>query len=189
MKKLKLLNSFLLIACLSLAGCSGTHRFYKGDQLRPEQVAHLTNKGDKHLRLLAVDGKYGPHGKIFGFSSRWDNFFDVEILPGKYDLTLLLFSYVSKCTVRAEPVSMELKVEPGETYYFVARVDVIQATYKVEIVNGTKRSTVLTEGPFSTRVFPSAAAYGGRPLTPEEMNAIIQRTLPPLDPPHHPHRR
>jgi hypothetical protein len=173
------------VACLSLAGCfGGTHRFYKGPHLPKEQVAHLTNKDDKAIRLLAVDGKYGPHGKTFGFSSSWNNFFDLEIPPGQYKLTLWMYTYASKSVVRAEPVIVELKVEPGQTYRFVAKLDIPQAAYRVVVVDRTS-SAVLDEGPFSMGVFPSGRASGrGRGgLTPEQANEIIRRTLPPPAPP------
>ena len=83
------LHGFMLVFCLSLIGC-GTHRLYKGPGLPTEKVAHFTNEGNKSIRLLAVDGKYGPHEKFMGtvqsltVFSMWKYFPESTLLPYWY---------------------------------------------------------------------------------------------------------
>ena len=167
---------FPLIACLSLAGCSGTHRFYKGTQLPTEKVAHLTNKTTRSVRLLAIDKEYGPHGNR-GYSSR-RGFFDVELVPGSYKLTFKVHAQEPTRIADSGPVTVELRVEAGEVYDVIAKLDMFQSNFKILVLDKTKKN-VLNEGPFSMNV-SAVKRYERGGLTFEQGNAIIQQTLPPL---------
>jgi hypothetical protein len=182
MRKLKgwraLLYGFSFIACLSLTCCSGTHRFYKGPELPREKVAHLTNKTTRSVRLLAIDGQYGPHGKDRGYSSG-NGFFDIELVPGSYKLTFKVSMQEPTRVANSNPVVVELRVEAGEIFDVIAKLDMVGNNFKVVVLN-TKKRVVADAGPFPMTV-TAVKRHGRGGLTFEQGNAIIQQTLPPLN--------
>lgn len=106
---------FFLVACTQV---SKPYQFYSGTKRSNDKVANLNNfhsgllGGD--IRLMAINGIFGPEGgRGYGYTSVVDGKFNVELLPGKYDISIMLMSTSEK----TNQITLELEAEAGHVYH------------------------------------------------------------------------
>jgi hypothetical protein len=114
---------FLLSSCASM-GTSEPFKFHSETALGKMDVATLRDAnegllGGSVIRIMTINGKPGPQGG-FGYSSPWDGSFNIELLPGKYDLSV---QYIGTYQHSRRPVTIELNAKAGHIYQIDYKFD------------------------------------------------------------------
>jgi hypothetical protein len=90
-KKDSINRSATAVALISalVVGCNGYHQFYSGPKMAAPEIAELySDLVLDNIRLQSINNINGPNGPYFGYSSRWDASFHVDLLPGTYTLDI-----------------------------------------------------------------------------------------------------
>jgi len=141
---------------LTLAtGCAtGRHQLYAGVAQPLGQIARVRsgNNWDGSVRLLAVNGQRGPNGAGFGYSSRWDGTFRVDLLPGEYTLTV-------RHVWAAAETNLCLTASAGHTYLVYAAFKDGAGQYL--IYDKTENKQLAADGQYPFALVSWAPGYYG----------------------------
>ena len=143
----KIVNSFaicqtaisfsLIILTLFMFSCGGKpQKLYQGPKRPSNEYATLTSFDP--VRLLEIDGKFGPHNRYFGYSSSWNSKCVVELEPGTHELVFNTVNttdhmYVrgnylvseSKSTIN-DAIKLSFTFEPGKVYQIMRTGNIIE---------------------------------------------------------------
>jgi len=127
----------LLISTVLLFSCGGKpQKLYQGTERPSTEFATLTSFDP--VRLLEIDGKFGPNNRYFGYSSSWNSKCVVELEPGSHELVFNTVSttdhmYVrgnylvneSKSTIN-DAIKLSFTFKPGKIYQIIRTGEIIE---------------------------------------------------------------